>query len=79
MSMNLLNHFESLLSRKQIGIATITGNKGNGVWVGQTIGGAVVLLNSKDSYATSQKVYYNRLTGEITGIAPDVEFREFGV
>lgn len=77
--MSLLGQFESLLSPKQKAIATITGNKGNGVWVGQTIGGATVLLSSKDSYNTSQKVYYNRLTGEITGIAPDVAFREFGV
>ena len=77
--MSLLGQFESLLSPKQTGIATITGTKGHGVWVGQTAGGATVLLNSKDSYNTSQKVYYNRLTGEITGIAPDVVFREFGV
>lgn len=77
--MNLLNHFESLLNPKSTGVAIITGNKGNGVWVGQTIGGATVLLSSKDSYNTSQKVYYNRLTGVIAGIAPDMVFREFGV
>ncbi len=77
--MNLLNQFASLLAPTQKGVAVITGTKGGGVWVGQTIGGAVVLLKSAQNHTTSQKVYYNRLTGEIIGNAPEVSFREFGV
>ena len=77
--MNLLSQFESLLTPKQTSIATVTGGRGNDVWIGQTIGKKTVVLKSDNSYTTGQKVYYNRLTGEVLGNAPDVEFREFGV
>ncbi len=77
--MNLLSQFESLLTPKQKGVATITGTKGNHIWIGQTFGGAVVLMYSKDNHATGQKVYYDRISGQIVSLAPDVVFGEFGV
>lgn len=77
--MNLLSQLNDLLTPTTISIATITGNKGGDVWIGETIGGGVVLLYANSDYTTSQKVYYDRLTGQILGIAPSGEWREFGV
>lgn len=77
--MNLLSQLNDLLTPNITAIATIIGNKGGGVWVGETVGGGLVLLVSKDNYTTGAKVYYDALTGKITGNAPNVEFREYGV
>ncbi|MDO4896137.1 MAG: hypothetical protein Q3971_02135 [Moraxella sp.] len=77
--MNLLSQLNSLLSSEVISVATIVGNKDNDVWVGQTVGGGLVLLISKDSYATGTKVYYNTLDNRIIGNAPNVEYRLYGV
>lgn len=79
--MNLLSQLNDLLTPTAISIATITGNKGGDVWIGETVGGGLVLLVSKDSYAyaTGTKVYYNTFDNRITGTAPNVEFREYGV
>lgn len=77
--MNLLSQLNSLLSSEVISVATIVGNKDNDVWVGQTVGGGLVLLISKDSYATGTKVYYNALDNRITGNAPQGDFRSYGV
>lgn len=74
--MNLLSQLNSLLSQEIPSIAKIVGNKGGDVWVGETAGGGVVLL---ESYATGQKVYYNALSGHIMGNAPNVDFRSYGV
>lgn len=77
--MNLLSQLNSLMSPNVTSIATITGYKGGDVWVGQTLGGGVVLLSSHDNYATGTKVYYDALTGRVTGNAPNVDFHQFGV
>lgn len=77
--MNLLTQLNGLLMPNVTAIATITGNKGGGVWVGETMGGGVVLLTANERYATGTKVYYNALTGAVIGTAPDVEFRGYGV
>lgn len=77
--MNLLSQLNSLLSTEVVSVATIVGNKDNDVWVGETMGGGLVLLTSKDTYTTGAKVYYNALDNRITGNAPNVEFREYGV
>lgn len=77
--MNLLSQLNSLLSSESISIATIVGSKGGGVWVGETAGGGLVLLVGKDSYSTGTKVYYNALTGQVMGVAPNVEFQSYGV
>lgn len=77
--MNLLSQLNSLMSPNVTSIATIVGSKGGDVWVGETLGGGTVLLSSTDSYATGSKVYYDALTGKITGNAPNVDFHQFGV
>lgn len=77
--MNLFSQLNNLLTQEIIAIATITGGKGGGVWVGKTLGDGVVLLHSHQSYQTGQKVYYNALDNRIIGMAPDVDFRSFGV
>lgn len=77
--MNLLSQLNSLLSSESISVATIVGSKGGGVWVGETMGGGVVLLTANERYATGTKVYYNALTGAVIGTAPNVEFQSYGV
>lgn len=77
--MNLLSQLNGLLTPIATAIATITGNKGGDVWIGETVGGGLVLLISKDSYATGVKVYYNTFDNRITGTAPNVEYRLYGV
>lgn len=77
--MNLLSQLNSLLSSEVISVATIVGNKDNDVWVGQTVGGGLVLLVSTETYPTGQKVYYNVLDNRIMGNAPRVDFRSYGV
>lgn len=77
--MNLLSQLNSLMSPSVTSIATIVGNKGGDVWVGQTLSGGTVLLFDTDSRATGTKVYYDALTGRITGNAPNVDFQQFGV
>lgn len=77
--MNLLSQLNDIITPNVTAIATIKGNKDNDVWVGETMGGGLVLLTSNETYQTGQKVYYNALTNQITGNAPNVEFRAFGV
>lgn len=77
--MNLLSQLNSLMSPNVTSIATIVGGKGGDVWVGQTLGGGTVLLSGTDNYSTGAKVYYDALTGRITGNAPNVDFQQFGV
>lgn len=77
--MNLLSQLNGLLTPTATAIATITGNKGGDVWIGETVGGGLVLLVSKDSYATGAKVYYNTFDNHITSTAPNVEYRLYGV
>lgn len=77
--MNLLSQLNSLLLSESISVAAIVGGKSGGVWVGETMGGGLVLLVGNESYTTGQKVYYNALTNQITGNAPNVDFRSYGV
>ena len=77
--MNLLSQLNSLLSSESISVATIVGSKSGGVWVGETMGSGLVLLTSNETYQTGQKVYYNASTNQITGNAPNVDFRSYGV
>lgn len=77
--MNLLSQLNDLITPSVTAIATIKGNKDNDVWIGETMGGGLVLLTSHETYQTGQKVYYNALTNQITGNAPNVAFRAFGV
>lgn len=77
--MGLLAQLNDLLTPNATSIATIVGNKGGDVWVGQTLGGGTVLLSGTDNYSTGIKVYYDALTGRITGNAPNVDFQQFGV
>lgn len=77
--MNIFTQLHDLLTPTATAIATITGKKGGDVWIGQTVGGGLVLLVSNDSYATGTKVYYNAFDNRITGTAPNVEYRLYGV
>lgn len=77
--MNFLAQLNDIITPNVTAIATITGHKGGDVWVGETLGGGAVLLTSQDTYTTGSKVYYDALTGQIIGNAPNVEFRTFGV
>lgn len=74
--MNLYQTFNKLFASPK-GVAQITGQKGQGVVVGQTLGGAFVVLNGEGQ--VGDMVYYDRQTHEITGQAPKGERGEFGV
>lgn len=76
--MNLLAQMSGLLTPNVSGVATIVGQK-QGLWVGQTVGGGVVLLSSQDTHSIGQKVYYNTLNRQITGNAPSGDFKGYGV
>ncbi len=74
--MNLYQTFNRLFATPK-GVAQITGQKGQGVVVGQTLGGVFVVLNGQAQ--VGDMVYYDRQTHEITGQAPQGERGEFGV
>lgn len=74
--MNLYQTFNQLFATPK-GVAQITGQKGSGVMVGQTLGGVFVVLNGEGQ--VGDMVYYDRQTHEITGQAPKGERGEFGV
>ncbi len=75
--MNLLSQFDQLFDRQEKAFASITGQRGGGVVVAQTTGGATILL--KGEMETGKKVFYNRRDSTIISEAPDVAFSEFGV
>lgn len=77
--MNVFSQLTTILSPNVTAIATIVGNKGDGVYIARTMGGGLVLLKSTDNFSTDTKVYYNALDNRIISTAPKVEFREFGV
>ncbi len=77
--MNLLTQLNDIIMPNVTAVATIKGNKGGDIWIAETMGGGFALLTSKDSYAIGQKVYYNALNNQVTGNAPNVSFKAFGV
>lgn len=77
--MNLLSQFESMFASEEKSIATVIGDKGGGVWVGKTLGGAMVLLQSTGSTVIGKQMYYDRVSGRVLGDAPNVMFSEYGV
>lgn len=74
--MNLYQTFNKLFATPK-GVAQITGQKGSGVVVAQTLGGVFVVLNGQAQ--VGDMVYYDRQSHEITGQAPQRERGEFGV
>ena len=75
--MNLLSQLKQTLNRTEQAFATITGQRGGGIVVAQTTGGATILL--KGEMETGKNVFYNRRDSTIMSEAPDVAFSEFGV
>lgn len=75
--MNLLSQFEQVLDRQERGIAKVTGQRGDGQVVAQTQGGATLIL--KGEMETGKQCYYDRVSSQIIGVAPDVEFSEYGI
>ncbi|MDO4450520.1 MAG: hypothetical protein Q4B79_06145 [Moraxella sp.] len=74
--MNLYQTFNKLFATPK-GVAQITGQKGSGVVVGQTLGGVFVVLNGQAE--VGDMVYYDHRTHHVTGQAPKGERGEFGV
>lgn len=77
--MNLLDILSQHLRPISKDVATITDKKPNGQLIAQTLGGGIVVLAPNAGVAVGQKVYYNRVTSEIIAIAPEVEFKKWGV
>lgn len=75
--MNILSQLSQTLNTTEQAFATITGQRGGGVLVAQTSGGATILL--KGEMETGKNVFYNRRDSTIMSEAPDVVFSEFGV
>lgn len=75
--MNLLSQFEQVLDRQERGIARITGQRSDGQVVAQTQGGAILIL--KGEIETGKQCYYDRVSSQVIGVAPDVVFSEYGV
>lgn len=77
--MNLFEQLTNQLNLQSKHVATIVGSRGRGLWVARTMGGAVVLLTSPMDLKTNDKVYYDRISMQVLGMAPDVAFAQFGV
>lgn len=75
--MNLLSQFDQIFDRQEKAFATITGQRGGGIVVAQTPGGATILLSGE--METGKKCWYDRRSGSIISEAPDVVFSEFGI
>lgn len=75
--MTIFNQFNQLFNSQDKAIATVTGQRGGGVVVAQTLGGATILLEG--SIETGKKCFYDRRTGKVLGEAPDVSYGEYGV
>lgn len=75
--MNLLSQFEQLFNAQEKAIAKIIGERGGGLMVGETLGGATVLLKGK--LEIGKLCFYDRVSNEILGEAPNVEFKEYSV
>ena len=75
--MNLLSQLNQTLNRTEQAFATVTGQRGGGIVVAQTMGGSTILL--KGTMETGKNVFYNRRDSTIMSEAPDVAFSEFGV
>ena len=75
--MNLLDELTAILSPNDKAVARITGKKTDGVWIATTLSGATVILTGQGEMG--KQVYYNRATGAVLGVAPEVRFQMFGV
>lgn len=75
--MNLLQELSYRLNNTDRHIATITGQRHDGLWVGTTLDNKTVLLTGNAQM--SKKVYYDRHSGQILGFAPDVQFETYSV
>lgn len=75
--MNLLSQFEQLFNSQEKAIARIVGERGGGLLVGETLGGGTVLLKGK--LEIGKLCFYDRISNEILGEAPNVEFKEYSV
>lgn len=75
--MNLLNQFEQLFNRQEKAVSRVSGQLGSGRVVATTLTGATVILIGETE--TGQLVYYDRASGQILSVAPDVDFAEYGV
>lgn len=74
--MSLLKQFNDLLNTQVNAVAKVTGQRGGGQVVAETLGGATVLLYG--TAETDKNVFYDRRTGKVIGTAPDVTFGEYG-
>lgn len=75
--MNLLSQFQQIFNAQEKAIARITHQKADGTYVAQTLGGGTVIL--KGSIDIGKLCFYDRVSNEILGVAPDVEFNEYSV
>lgn len=75
--MNLLAQFQQIFNAEEKAIARITHQKADGLWVGETLGGGIVIL--KGSTQLGKLCFYNRVNREILSDAPDVAFEEYSV
>lgn len=75
--MNLLSQLNQTLNTTEQAFATVTGQRGGGIVVAQTTGGASILL--KGEMETGKNVFYNRRDSTIISEAPDVTFSEYPV
>lgn len=75
--MNLLDELTAILSPNDKAVARITGKKAEGIWIATTLAGATVILTGQGEIG--KQVYYNRATGAVLGLAPEVRFQTFGV
>lgn len=76
--MNLLTQFNQIFAAKERAMATVI-TADNDKILASTIGGAQIILKPKDGINAGDVVYYDRISRDIIGVAPKVEFREFGV
>ena len=75
--MNLLSQFNQIFDRTERGVARITGQRGGGQLVAQTVSGATLLLTGE--MATGKMCYYDKVTSKVLGEAPDVIYSEYGI
>lgn len=75
--MNLLSQFQQIFNAQEKSIAKIIGERDGGLMVGETLGGATVLLKGK--IEIGKLCFYDRVSNEILSEAPNVEFKEYSV
>ncbi|MCP1659351.1 hypothetical protein [Neisseria perflava] len=75
--MNLLQQFDAVFNRRQLGVAKITGDLGGSAWAATAQGGSALVLQG--NAAIGSRVFYDKTTNTIVSEAPDLDFTDLSV